>query len=169
MTRADCQAVSKHYHVCWLSIPCSQHKIGGQRIIGVRDGKDIWGQLVHPTTVSYPLSQIIPHVTLSLPALAQFSRSSLSSSHHLWGVMLEALSSFSLVKRDIASALSWHSWTSLLVVATEALNAYWMSLCCLVMGLLLIVCGDTRKKEPLLNYVLYFCFLYLLAWRELDV
>lgn len=57
MTRADCQALSKHHHVCWLSIPCPQHKIGGQRIIGVRDGKDIWGQPVHPSAFSCPDSK----------------------------------------------------------------------------------------------------------------
>lgn len=89
MTRADCQALSKHYHVCWLSIPCSQHKIGGQRIIGVRDGKDIWGQLVHPSALSHPLFQIIPYVIFSPSTPVQFSRSSLSPSHHLWGTMVE--------------------------------------------------------------------------------
>lgn len=149
MTRADCQALSKHYHVCWLSIPCSQHKIGGQRIIGVRDGKDIWGQLVHPATFSYPLFQIIPYLIFSPSPPVQFSRSSLSPSRYLWGVMLEDLYSLSLVKGDTASAPSWHSWTSLLVVSAEVLNAYWMFLCCLVMGFFLIVCGDTRKKSLL--------------------
>lgn len=149
MTRADYQALSKHHHVCWLSIPCSQHKIGGQRIIGVRGGKDIWGQPVHPTT-SYSLFQTVPYVIFSPSALIWFSRSSLSSSRYLWGMMLEVLSGFSLVKRDIASAPSWHPWTSLLVVSAEVLNAYWVSLCCLVMGLFLIVCDDTRK-ESLLN------------------
>lgn len=67
MTRADCQALSKHHHVCWLSIPCPQHKIGGQRIIGVRDGKDIWGQPVHPSAFSYPWFQIIPYIIFSPP------------------------------------------------------------------------------------------------------
>lgn len=104
MTRADCQALSKHHHVCWLSIPCSQHKIGGQRIIGVRDGKDIWGQPVHASTFSCPWFQIIPCIIFSPPALVQFSRSSLSPGCHLWGMMLEALSSFSSAKRDIACA-----------------------------------------------------------------
>lgn len=67
MTRADCQALSKHHHVCWLSIPCPQHKIGGQRIIGVRDGKDIWGQPVHPSAFSHPWFQIIPYIIFSPP------------------------------------------------------------------------------------------------------
>lgn len=122
MTRADCQALSKHYHVCWLSIPCSQHKIGGQRIIGVRDGKDIWGQLVHPSTLSHPLFQIILYVIFSPSTPMQFSRSSLCPSHHLWGTMVEVLVSFSMVKRDIAIAPNWHSWT-LLVVSAEMLKA----------------------------------------------
>lgn len=72
MTRADCQALSKHHHVCWLSIPCSQHKIGGQRIIGVRDGKDIWGQPVHASTFSCPWFQIIPCIIFSPQLLYSF-------------------------------------------------------------------------------------------------
>lgn len=134
MTRADCQALSKHHHVCWLSIPCSQHKIGGQRIIGVRDGKDIWGQPVHASASSCPWFQIIPYIIFSPPALVQFSQSSLDPGCHLWGMMLEALSSFSSAKRDIACAPNWHSWTSLLVVSAERLKANWKSLCCLARG-----------------------------------
>lgn len=72
MTRADCQALSKHHHVCWLSIPCPQHKIGGQRIIGVRDGKDIWGQPVHPSAFPCPWFQIIPYIIFLLQLLYSF-------------------------------------------------------------------------------------------------
>lgn len=134
MTRADRQALSKHRHVCWLSIPCLQHKIGGQRIIGVRDGKDIWGQPVHPSTFICPWFRIIPYIIFSPSALVQFSRSSLNLGCHLRGMMLEASSSFSSAKRDIASAPSWHSWTSLLVVSAERLKTSWKSLCCLAWG-----------------------------------
>lgn len=123
MTRADRQALSKHRHVCWLSIPCLQHKIGGQRIIGGRDGKDIWGQPVHPSTFFCPWFRIIPYIIFSPSALVQFSRSSLNPGCHLWGMMLEAPSSFSSAERDIASAPSWHSWTSLLVVSAERLKS----------------------------------------------
>lgn len=133
MTRADCQALSKHHHVCWLSIPCLQHKIGGQRIIGVRDGKDIWGQPVHPSAFSpppHPRFQIMPYIIFFPPALVQFSRSSVNPCCHLWGMMLEALSSFSSANRDIACAPSWHSWTSSLVVSAERLKANWKSLLC---------------------------------------
>lgn len=177
MTRADCQALSKHHHVCWLSIPCPQHKIGGQRIIGVRDGKDIWGQPVHPSAFSYPWFQTIPYIIFSPLTLVQFSRSSLNSSRHLWGMMLDVLpvspqqGEIACAPVDIRELLCWWSqlrgWKgSLDVFLLPGDGAFfWQSWRALVYD-------DTRQGvkarglgEPHLNLFLDFCF-QVSVWRR---
>lgn len=79
-----------------------------------------------------PWFRIIPYIIFSLPALVQFSRSSLSPGCHLWGMMLGVPSSLSWQRErlplppvDIREPLCW--WSQLR-------GGGWLSPCCLGIG-----------------------------------